>query len=119
MTKKCYIVVEQAYEYNDETYSPVDGYLTHNVFLDKDQAQKTVDKLNLQWIKQNSDTLMEYGYCWDEIFSQDPSDLLGYSIENCDRGDLDIEGLTDDQLMKLMNMLYRTPYDIIESEIET
>lgn len=64
---KVYLILERAYEYNDEIMCSSEGGSPHKVYKDRKEAEREALNLSMQRIR-NFDPSDRWGYSFDEMF---------------------------------------------------
>lgn len=118
---KCYVVVENNREYNDEFYYFTDGGRPNNVFLEKGRAEEQCLELNkkefqelnlMEWLQDGieiDEEFIRYFPTFEKFLEKDSFDL-GYE-------DLILpKELTNEQVKYLIKLTHLKFYEVIKTE---
>jgi hypothetical protein len=115
-----YVVMENSFEYNDETYYQPEGGggLPRAAYTTLAKAEKALNAINARWLRENNPR--EYSAYGEELIAPKNRALvraLGVDPEDLDEPET-LEDYTDAQLSALMGYLPIQPYEICEVKVE-
>ena len=124
---KAYVILRKGYEYNDEIYSESDsgGGFPKKIFFTKPDAQKEVQKMNIEQFKQEN--LEGYAYDMEDIVHdvEKLTTLVNtlntkYGVRKGHySGELGLnESATNEESIEYMNLVNLSFFEIVETEVD-